>query len=55
MVILDSSGGRKVPKKRVLGDDAVIAARLLFGIAGVSLASVVYAVVQFLSTPVPGS
>ena len=43
VVILDSSGNRPKPLKRVLGDDAILAARILFGIAFASGAVVLFA------------
>ena len=49
VVIMDSSGNRPKPVKRVLGDDAIIAARLLFGLAFASGALVLYAGVDLLS------
>ena len=42
-MILDSSGNRPKPLKRVLGDDAILAARILFGIAFASGAVVLFA------------
>ena len=50
VVILDSSGNRPKPLKRVLGDDAIIAARILFGLAFASAALVLYAGVDLLSS-----
>ena len=42
--------------RRVLGQDAIIAARILFGIAGVSLFSVLYAAGDMiLSAAVPAA
>ena len=42
-LINDTSGNRTRAVRRVLGADAIFAARVLFAIAGVSLASVVVA------------
>ena len=49
VVILDSSGNRPKPLKRVLGTDAIIAARILFGIAFASGALVLLAGADVLS------
>ena len=45
VIINDSSGNRPTPVRRVLGQDAIIAARILFGLAFASLALV------FLAAP----
>ena len=37
VIINDSSGNRTRPVRRVLGQDAVIAARILFGVAAATL------------------
>ena len=44
VIINDTSGNRKKPLQRVLGQDAIIAARILFGIAGLSGALVLLSV-----------
>jgi hypothetical protein len=49
VIINDSSGGRKRPLQRVLGKDAVIAARILFTIAAASGLLVVIAASDVLS------
>ena len=43
VVILDSSGNRPKPLRRVLGKDAILAARILFGLAFASGALVLLA------------
>ena len=49
VVILDSSGNRPKPVRRVLGTDAIIAARILFGIAFASAALVLIAGIAILN------
>ncbi len=56
VIINDTSGNRTKAVRRVLGQDAIIAARILFGIAGVSLFSVLYAAGDMiLSAAVPAA
>ena len=53
VIINDTSGNRTRAVRRVLGQDAIIAARILFGIAGVSGAILLYAVGDLvLSAPI---
>ena len=53
VIINDTSGNRTTAVRRVLGQDAIIAARILFGIAGVSGAILLYAVGDLvLSAPI---
>lgn len=49
VIINDSSGNRPQPVRRVLGQDAIIAARILFGLAFASGALVLVAGVDVLS------
>ena len=48
VIINDSSGNRPTPVRRVLGTDAIIAARILFALAGASVVLVALAGVDVL-------
>lgn len=49
VIINDTSGNRKTPVRRVLGQDAILAARILFGLAFASGVLVLIAGVDVLS------